>query len=181
MFLSYSLNDVLFCWVLCISFSSSHNSFGNLFICCVDVDVSFLGFLCPSIPFIEYTLSCAFVKKDIFLTPTSVAFLHEHSAVLSLCLVVMNCQNLYLSWNITISPSTLEDNFSKYRTCGSHVFTFRAWNLSFFSFLVCIVIVVVLTSLPLYGRWHFPHTAFRISLFYIYNVITLMYPVEFLF
>lgn len=97
MFLSYLLNDVLFCWVLCISFSSSHNSFGNLFICCVDVDVSFLGFLCPSIPFMEYTLSCAFVKKDIFLTPTSVAFLHEHSAVLSLCLVVMNCQNLYLS------------------------------------------------------------------------------------
>lgn len=62
--------------------------FGTCLFVVLDVDISFLGFLCSSVPFTEYTLSGAFVKKDIFLTTMSVSFLHELSAVLSLCLVV---------------------------------------------------------------------------------------------
>ena len=89
------------------------------------------------------------------------------------------CANLFLSWNILVSPSMVIESFAVYSSLGWHLCSLRVYMTSVQNLLAFIVSGeksgVILIGLPLYVTCPFSLTTFNIlSLFREFGVLIIM-------
>ena len=87
--------------------------------------------------------------------------------------------NLFLSWNILVSPSMVIESFAVYSSLGLHMCSFRVCMMFVQDLLSFIVSVkksgVILIGLPLHVTWPFSLTAFNtLSLFCASSILITM-------
>ena len=96
------------------------------------------------------------------------------------------CLNVFLSWNILVSPSMLNESFAGCSSLGGHLCSLRVWMTSDQALLAFIVSIeksgVILIGLILYVTWHFFHVAFNIlSLLCALSILIIIWWEDFLF
>jgi hypothetical protein len=121
--------------------------------------LTFFTFL--STHLVRFILSCNFM---LCLSSSSVCRI-PLSNFCSAGLMVLNPFSYCLSW-VFISPSIMKDSFAGYGNLGWLLFSFRAWNTSFYALLAFRVSIekfaVILMSLPLYATCYFFFEFFNI-------------------